>query len=135
MRSANDAAAPPLLPPAVRELSYGDTVVPHTGLYVWDPSPNSGVFVLPITMAPADLIRLTNSSSSSAIRSANIGDPDVNGRPLAAERSFTACGNPCIQPRYCPLANCESRSRASAVNASRSRNATIAFTAGLCNSI
>ena len=47
--------APPLLPPHVFVRSYGLSVVPKTSLNVCDPAPNSGVFVLPITMAPAAL--------------------------------------------------------------------------------
>ena len=47
------AAAPPEDPPGVRERSHGLRVAPKTALNVCDPAPNSGVFVLPITSAPA----------------------------------------------------------------------------------
>jgi hypothetical protein len=56
-------AAPPLEPPTVRARSYALCVAPNTGLNVFDPAPNSGVFVLPIVMAPAARIRFTMSAS------------------------------------------------------------------------
>src|SRR4051812_50202018 len=49
--AATAAAAPPLEPPTVRVVSYGLRVAPKTGLNVCEPAPNSGVFVLPITIA------------------------------------------------------------------------------------
>ena len=51
--AATAAAAPPLEPPAVRERSKGLRVAPNTALKVCEPAPNSDVFVLPITIAPA----------------------------------------------------------------------------------
>ncbi len=53
MLVASATAAPPLLPPQVLPRSYGFSVAPNTGLKVCDPAPNSGVFVLPTTIAPA----------------------------------------------------------------------------------
>src|SRR6476660_531558 len=47
IRAASAAAAPPLLPPALRLGSHGLRVAPNTGLTVCEPAPNSGVFVLP----------------------------------------------------------------------------------------
>ena len=51
------AAAPPLEPPAVFVESKGLEVVPKTLLNVCPPTPNSGVFVLPIIIKPL-LLRL-----------------------------------------------------------------------------
>src|SRR4051812_25082006 len=56
-------AAPPLEPPTVRVRSYPLRVAPNTGLNVFDPAPNSGVFVLPRVIAPAERIRVTMSAS------------------------------------------------------------------------
>src|SRR5690349_15208827 len=59
----SDAAAPPLLPPTVFTRLYGLCVAPKTGLNVFEPAPNSGVFVLPSVIAPAARIRVTISAS------------------------------------------------------------------------
>jgi hypothetical protein len=58
-----ETAAPPLLPPHVLVRSYGLRVAPKTSLKVWDPAPNSGVFVLPQVIAPAARMRVTISAS------------------------------------------------------------------------
>jgi hypothetical protein len=63
MRQARAVAAPPLLPPHVFVRSYGFRVAPNTALNVWDPAPNSGVFVLPTVIAPAARILVTMSAS------------------------------------------------------------------------
>jgi hypothetical protein len=73
--AATAAAAPPLDPPAVRERSYGFRVTPKTGLNVWEPAPNSGVFVLPTTIAPASRRRRTSHASALGTCSAYTGDP------------------------------------------------------------
>ena len=72
---ATAAAAPPLDPPGVRDRSHGLRVAPKTALKVCDPAPNSGVFVLPITIAPAARSRSTSSESAAGTWSANSGDP------------------------------------------------------------
>src|SRR5207244_7417777 len=63
MPHASATAAPPLLPPHVFVVSYGFSVAPKTGLIVCEPAPNSGVFVLPIVMAPAAFSRSTINES------------------------------------------------------------------------
>ena len=75
MPQASATAAPPLLPPQVRDVSYGLRVAPKTGLKVWDPAPNSGTFVLPKEMAPAFFSRSTMSSSWPGTKSRKIGEP------------------------------------------------------------
>ena len=75
MRAASAAAAPPLLPPALRLRSNGLRVAPNTRLTVCEPAPNSGVFVLPRLIAPAPDIRSTTSASKSGTWSANSGEP------------------------------------------------------------
>ncbi len=69
MPQASATAAPPLLPPQVLVVSYGLRVAPNTALNVCEPAPNSGVLVLPITMAPARRTRPTNSSSDGGTKS------------------------------------------------------------------
>jgi hypothetical protein len=59
MPQANATAAPPLLPPQVLFKSYGLRVAPNNALNVCEPAPNSGVLVLPMTMAPARRTRST----------------------------------------------------------------------------
>jgi len=50
-------------------------VTPNTELNVCEPAPNSGVFVLPTTIAPAFFIRVTSEASASGTCSAKIGEP------------------------------------------------------------
>src|SRR5689334_19308957 len=50
---ARATAPPPVEPPGVRAGFHGLRVTPNTALNVLAPAPNSGVLVLPITMAPA----------------------------------------------------------------------------------
>ena len=63
---ASATAPPPVLPPHVFVMSYGLSVAPNTVLNVCEPAPNSGVFVLPIVMAPARLVRLDGRFNSIA---------------------------------------------------------------------
>ena len=65
MPVATATAAPPLEPPQVSAGFHGLRVAPNTALNVFPPAPNSGVFVLPTTMAPAALRRWTTRSSAS----------------------------------------------------------------------
>ena len=64
MPVASATPAPPLEPPQVSAGSHGFRVAPKTALNVLPPAPNSGVFVLAKTMAPAALSRSTTSASS-----------------------------------------------------------------------
>src|SRR3989442_1771470 len=57
MPVATATAAPPLEPPQLSAVFHGLRVAPNTALNVFPPAPNSGVFVLPTTMAPAALRR------------------------------------------------------------------------------
>ena len=128
--AATAAAAPPLDPPGVRDRSHGLRVAPKTALNVCDPAPNSGVLVLPITIAPAARSRSTSSESASGTCEANSGDPYVVRIPAVSSRSLTAIGSPCSTPRGSP-ASASSAAR-SAPSAS---SVTIAFTRGLTASI
>src|SRR5439155_3402145 len=62
--AASAAPAPPLDPPALFERSYGLRVTPYTLLYVCEPMPSSGTFVLPMGIAPARRSRSTSTLSS-----------------------------------------------------------------------
>src|SRR5262252_8055536 len=55
MPVATATAAPPLEPPQLSAVFQGLRVAPNTALQVLPPAPNSGVFVLPTTIAPAAL--------------------------------------------------------------------------------
>ena len=65
MPVASATAAPPLEPPQVRAGFQGFRVGPNTALNVLPPAPNSGVLVLPTTIAPACFRRSTVIASSS----------------------------------------------------------------------
>ena len=65
MPEARAAAEPPLEPPGVRSRFHGFRVGPNSSLSVKGMWPNSGVFVLPTTIAPAALSRATSASSKS----------------------------------------------------------------------
>jgi hypothetical protein len=63
MPAATAAAEPPLDPLVERVMSQGLRAAPHrTGSHVGT-NPNSGVLVLPTTISPARLSRLTSSES------------------------------------------------------------------------
>jgi len=64
MPVASATAAPPLEPPHVSARFQGLRVAPNTALNVLPPAPNSGVLVLPTTMAPEAFNRATVSASS-----------------------------------------------------------------------
>ena len=106
-------------------------MTPCTGLNEWLPCPHSGVLVLPMNIAPAPRIRAASRSSLAGIKSAKIGDPYVVRSPAVAHKSLTAIGMPCSQPR----GSASSAASASFINSPRSRNDTIAFTAGFTASI
>ena len=59
MPVASATAAPPLEPPQVSAVFHGLRVAPKTALKVLPPAPNSGVLVLPTTIAPGRLSRST----------------------------------------------------------------------------
>src|SRR2546428_5394645 len=59
MPVASATAPPPVEPPHVSAGFHGLRVGPNTALKVLAPAPNSGVLVLPTTMAPAAFTRST----------------------------------------------------------------------------
>src|SRR6267378_1970816 len=70
---ATATADPPEDPAGLNAGFQGLRVTPNTSLNVLAPAPNSGVLVLPSTMAPAALRRRTTSASSVGTLSANNG--------------------------------------------------------------
>ena len=55
MRALTATAEPPLLPPGLRDGSYGLRQAPKAVLLLVTPSPSSCIFVLPSRMAPSDI--------------------------------------------------------------------------------
>ena len=75
MPAASAAAAPPLDPPGVRVSSYGLRVAPNRRFSVVGRAPISGVFVLPISTAPARRRRATQAASEPGMLPANASEP------------------------------------------------------------
>ena len=94
MPVARATAAPPLEPPQVSAGFHGLRVAPKTALKVLPPAPNSGVLVLPTTIAPAALSRWTTSASSSGTSCSWTFEPHVVRMPLVGVRSLIETGTP-----------------------------------------
>src|SRR6266436_6397808 len=128
MPQASATAPPPVLPPQVLVKSYGFRVAPKTLLNVCEPSPNSGTFVLPITIPPAAFSRCTTRQSKSGTRSRCNGEPKVVRIPAVSCKSFAPTGIPCSGPSDFPLASDSSAATACAINCSSATSVTIALT-------
>src|SRR6266404_1062010 len=135
MPQASATAPPPVLPPQVFVTSYGFRVAPKTLLNVCEPSPNSGTFVLPITIPPAAFSRCTTRQSKSGTRSRCNGDPKVVRIPAVSYKSLTPTGIPCKGPSNFPFAKDSSAAAACAINCSSATKVTIAFTLELTRPI
>ena len=105
MPDAIAAAVPPDDPPGECCGDHGLTVAPKAGLSVAPLWPYSGVFVLPITTAPARRYRATCTESAvaggSPVWSA---EPNEVVNPSTASRSFTPIGTPASGPGSWPAA-------------------------------
>ena len=88
------APSPPLEPPGVTALFHGLNVLPLRGLSVSKRIPISGIFVLPIGMAPAFNILSTNGAFRGGMDSARRGRPFVVGVPTKSIFSFMVIGTP-----------------------------------------
>ena len=80
---ASAADVPPDEPPGVRSRSHGLRVMPKVGLSVWGLRPNSGVLVLPTTIAPAS--RRRDTSTESRVEGAScacVAEPFVVTKPI-----------------------------------------------------
>src|SRR5438477_3333625 len=98
MPVARATAPPPVEPPHVSAGFQGLRVGPKTALNVLAPAPNSGVLVLPTTMAPAAFSRWTMRPSSSGTWCSKIFEPHVVRMPLVGVRSLIDTGTPCSGP-------------------------------------
>src|SRR3990172_4760516 len=126
---ATAAAPPPLEPPGVSAGSQGLRVTPKSGFSVTALWPNSDVFVLPRTPAPAARRRATGSASSAGTCSANRREPPVVVRPRVASRSLIDRGTPWSAPSGSPFTTAISAPRAAARAASAATRQN-AFSAG-----
>src|SRR6267378_4137248 len=135
MPQASATAPPPVLPPQVLVKSYGLRVAPNTGLNVCEPRPNSGTFVLPITIPPAAFSRCTTRQSKSGTKSRCSGEPNVVRIPAVSCKSLTPTGNPCNGPSNFPFAKDSSAAAACAINCSSATKVTIALTLELTRPI
>ena len=97
--------------------------------------PEFGKLVLPITIAPARLIRSATIESVRGTKSRNSGDPSVVRIPSVASRSLIAAGRPWSGPHGSPRASCASRCCACLRSRSRGCSETIALTRGLSSSM
>src|SRR5207247_10328434 len=99
---ASATAAPPLDPPHVSAGFHGLRVGPKTALKVFAPAPNSGVLVLPRTIAPAAFNRSTTRASSAGTRCSKIFEPSVVRIPRVRVRSLIETGTPWSGPSLAP---------------------------------
>ena len=119
--AASAAADPPLDPPGVTERSHGLRVMPLSGLSLTPFQPNSGMVVLPMTIAPASRARATaGESSESGVSGSDSFEPLSVVQPVASSASFTVIGTPSSGPAGVPCAQRRSAARAAAIALSSS---------------
>ena len=106
------AAEPPEEPPGVRDRSQGLRVRPQSALSVKPEWANSGVVVLPMTMAPAARSRATMIGSRSGTQCSRISEPWVVRLPFIGVKSLIAIGTPWSGPSGAPRARRRSAARA-----------------------
>src|SRR5699024_866613 len=102
MPAAIAAAAPPEEPAADFDVSYGFTVVPNSGLKVWEPAANSGTFDFPVVTTPAARRREMMSESRTGTFWASSGEPYVVSSPAVSCVSLWVIGTPCRGPSRSP---------------------------------
>jgi len=128
------AELPPEEPPGVRARFHGLRLAPKSRFRVKAVWPNSGVLVLPTTIAPAALSRAIWTESSCARLSLNGAEPKVVVIPATSSRSLTPSGSPASGPVSAPRTSFSSSIRASAI-ASSKRVAQKALSCGFSASI
>ena len=125
--AASAAADPPLDPPGVFEKSQGLRVMPLSGQSVTPFQPNSGMVVLPMTIAPASRARATEGESSlSGVSGSDSLEPLSVAQPVASMASFTVIGTPSSGPAGAPCDHLASALRAASsasLSSSRWQNA------------
>ena len=92
--AASAAAAPPLDPPGVRVVSHGLRHAPFSSDSVTATVPNSGVFVLPMIVKPAERSLRTTEASATGTFSAKALHEYVVRRPAVSVRSLIGSGTP-----------------------------------------
>ena len=92
--AATAAPDPPDEPPGVSAGFQGLRVMPQSGDSVKPAWANSGVVVLPITIAPAPVSLSTIAASASGTQCSKTKEPSVVRRPLVGVRSLKASGTP-----------------------------------------
>src|SRR6516164_3835915 len=102
MPPATAAALPPDEPPELYPIFHGVLVGPKRRLSVIPLWPNSGVLVLPRTIAPASSSLSTAAALVLGTRSFTAREPMEVGTPATSSRSLIATGTPCRGPRGRP---------------------------------
>ncbi len=92
------AASPPLEPPAVHVKSNGLLVLPYKRLSVSHAISSSGVFVTPMTIAPAFRNRWTSGASFRPTTPRRKALPDSHGIPFTSIALLILIGTPCRGP-------------------------------------
>ena len=118
----------------MRARFQGLRVAPNTAFTVFGPNANSGVLVLPITIAPAARSRWTTSASSSGTWLSKSLEPCVVRMPFVGVTSLMATGTPKRGGSAAPRRKAAVARRAWRSASSRT-SVTIAFTAGFTASI
>src|SRR6185437_2897091 len=118
--AAIDAASPPLEPPAVRDRSQGLLVRPYRRLSVSHAIRNSGVLVVPSTIAPASFRRFTSGASDFATYPARSFVPASQRNPATSMELLMLIGTPCRGPTSALRTRPSSADRACAIARSAS---------------
>src|ERR1700735_4101358 len=92
--AAMAAASPPLEPPGVRKRSHGLFVCPYNKLSVSYAIRNSGTFVFPRMMAPAERSLFTSGASSEGTFPFRRKLPHSQGNPTTSIELFMEIGTP-----------------------------------------
>ena len=128
------AAAPPLLPPGVLEVSNGLFVFPNIRLSVLKERVNSGVLVLPINIAPSLRRRSTQVASLPGRNSRRPAVPHVVIMSKVSRESLIVMGTPKSFPGVSPACRAMS-ARSACCIASSGSNRITALSSGLTASI
>src|SRR5450755_484498 len=127
---ATATADPPDEPEGLSAGFQGLRVTPNTSLKVLAPAPNSGVLVLPSTIAPAAFRRRTTSASSVGTLSLNSDEPYVVRIPAVDVMSLMTTGRPwsvpSLSPRMTAVSACFANARAASAT-----SVTMALSLGL----
>ncbi len=96
------ATAPLDEPPGVLRVSHGLRVIPVNGLSPTAFQPNSGIAVLPMTIAPCSRSRATAGASCGDGSADTSFDPNRAGMPATSRLSLMPTGTPSSMPAGAP---------------------------------